>query len=170
LKKRFFPILLAAGALVACRLAPGEAPAPMPAMNQDAIKALGSTMPEPNFNISYWLKQYDTNTPEWQEAKRLCEQTVLANYPNCVPVNDIVQTDRRAKAAQADKSIAKNDEMFKRGYQYDFGRKEWFPYHEMQAAGCIYTYPSVGRMTWRCPLGATLPRGIPDSDFGREGE
>jgi hypothetical protein len=96
-------------------------------VNQDAIKALGSTVPEPNYDRSYWLKQHDANTPQWQQAKRLCEQTVLTNYPNCLPVNDIIQVDQRMKATQADKAVAKNDEMFKRGYQYDFARNDGCP-------------------------------------------
>ena len=60
------------------------------ATNQNAIKALGSAVPVSRFDKSYWQKQHDTNTPEWLLAKRLCEQTVLANYPNCLPVNEIV--------------------------------------------------------------------------------
>jgi hypothetical protein len=169
-RTRLLAILIAACVLVACKRPPGQASVLGPAVNQDAIKALGSTVPEPNYDRSYWLKQHDANTPEWQNAKRLCEQTVLTNYPNCLPVNDIVQVDQRMKAAQADKAVAKNDEMFRRGYQYDFARKEWLPYHQMQAAGCIYTYPEVGRMTWRCPPDAAIPKGIPDTEFGREGE
>ncbi len=98
MKTRLFAILIAACALVACKRPPGQAAVPGPAVNQDAIKVLGSTVPEPNYDHSYWLKQHDANTPEWQKAKRLCEQTVLANYPNCLPVNDIVQADQLKKA------------------------------------------------------------------------
>lgn len=170
MNRRRIIILLAACACGACQPATSERPAPSQAVNQDGIKALGRTIPEPSYGQPYWLKQHDAHTPEWQEARRLCEQTVLANYPNCVPVDDIVQADQRKKAAQADKSVAKSDQMFKRGYQYDFTRKEWFPYHQMLASGCFYAYPKPGRMTWQCPPGVTVPQGIPDADFGEEGE
>jgi hypothetical protein len=164
--KKPVAIALTALALAACKPRPGAAPA----VNQDAIKALGGTVPEPSFDRAYWLKRHDASTPEWQEAKRLCGQTVLANYPNCLPVNDIVQADQRKKAEEGNRAAAKNDEMFRRGYQYDFARKEWLPFREMQAAGCIYTYPVVGRMTWQCPSGFAVPTGISDPKFSKEGQ
>lgn len=166
MKQVFFAIGLTALALAACESHRGASPA----INQDAIKALGSTVPNSGYGRAYWLKRHDANTPEWQEAKRLCEQTVLANYPNCMPVNDIVQADQKRRAEAGSKAAAKNDEMFRRGYQYDFVRKEWLPYHQMQAAGCVYTYPEVGRMTWRCPSGFAIPKGIPDPSFAKEGQ
>jgi hypothetical protein len=176
-KKRLFAILMASCALlVACKRPAGEAPTPMPAVNQDAIKALGSTMPEPNYDRSYWLKQHDANTREWQEARRLCEQTVLTNYPNCLPVNDIVQADQRKKAEAGNEAAAKIEEMGRQGYGYDYQRKEWLPDHDMLATGCtcVPAYPSnparIGFYTWRCPPGKTIPKGIPDSDFSKEEE
>jgi hypothetical protein len=91
MKKAFIAIPLTALALAACESHRGSAPA----INQDAIKALGSTLPSSSYDRAYSLKQHDTNTPEWRRAKRFCEQTVLANYPNCMPVNEIVQADLR---------------------------------------------------------------------------
>jgi hypothetical protein len=156
-----------AAILIACALTACESQS---ATNQNAIKALGSAVPVSRFDKRYWQKEHDTNTPEWLLAKRLCEQTVLANYPNCLPVNDIVQTDQQKRAEQADIAVAKNDEMFRRGYEYDFARKEWLPYREMQAAGCIYSYPKVALMTWQCPPDTAIPKGIPDPKFSQQGE
>jgi hypothetical protein len=170
MNKVLLPMLLASCAFAACKPRGGELPGPpTPGSQRDAIKALGSTVPESDFNGGYWQKQHDTNTSQWQEAKRLCEQTVLANYPNCLPIRDIVAVDQRRKAAEAGRAITKNDDMFRRGYEYDFGRKEWLPYHEMQAAGCVYSYPKIGQMTWECPSGIAIPEGIPDTSFGQQG-
>ncbi len=170
MKNRLFAIMVATCAPVACKRPASEAPAPMPVLNQDAIKALGSTVPEPNYDRSYWLKQHDASTPEWQKAKRLCEQTVLANYPNCLPVNDIVQADQLKKAEAGNKAAEKIEEMFRRGYQFDDVRKAWLPFREMQAAGCTYSYPKAGETTWQCPPGTAIPKGIPDPNFSREGK
>jgi hypothetical protein len=162
-------IALAALAFAACRPRAGGGPA----INRNAIKALGSTAPEPNLDRGYWQVQHDANTPEWREAKRLCEQTVLANYPNCLPVNDIVQADQKKKAEEGNKAAAKNDEMFRRGYQYDFVRKEWLPFRAMDAAGCTTIYPpnlKPGMFTWQCPSGTQIPKGISDPNFGKEGQ
>lgn len=164
--KKTVAIALAALALAACKPRPGAAPA----VNQDAIKALGGAVPEPDYDRAYWSKQHDANTAEWREAKRLCGHTVLADYPNCLPINDILQAYQKKQAEAGNKAAAKNDEMFRRGYQYDFVRKKWLPYHEMQAAGCIYTYPEVGRMTWQCPSGFAVPTGISDAEFSMEGD
>ncbi len=162
MKRSTVAFVLAACALSACK--------PRTATDQNAIRALGSTVPASQFDRGYWQRQHDANTPGWREAKRLCEQTVLANYPNCLPVNDIVQADQRKKAEAGEKAAAKNDEMFRRGYQYDDARKEWLPFRQMQAAGCTYSYPNVGQMTWQCPLGTAIPNGIPDPHFSKEGE
>src|SRR5450755_3413228 len=116
-------IVLAVFALSACKSRSGEAPGTRDSMNQEAINALGSTVPMSQFDRGYWQRLHDANTPEWREAKRLCEQTVLANYPNCLPVKDIVQDDQRKKAKAGEKAALRNDEMFRRGYQYDFARK-----------------------------------------------
>jgi hypothetical protein len=167
--KKTVAIALTALALAECKPRHGAAPA----VNQDAIKALGSTVPEPSFDRAYWLKRHDAGTPEWREAKRLCGQTVLANYPNCLPVNDIVQADQRKKAEEGNRATAKNDEMFGRGYQYDFVRKEWLPFRAMDAAGCTTIYPrnlKPGSFTWQCPAGTSIPKGIPDPNFSKEGQ
>ena len=176
MKTRLLAILLAACTLVACKRPLGQASAPRLPVNQDAIKALGSTVPEPNHDRSYWLKQHDANTAEWQEAKRLCKQTVLGNYPNCLPVNDIVDADQQKKAEAGNKAAAKIEEMGRRGYGYDYQRKEWLPDRDMLAAGCtsLPAYPGnparIGFYTWQCPSRKTIPRGIPDSDFSKEEE
>lgn len=164
--KKTVAVALAALALAACKPRPGAAPA----LNQDAIKALGGTVPDPGFDRVYWQKQHDADSAEWREAKRLCGQTVLANYPNCIPVNDIVQADQKKQAEAGNRAAAKIEEMFRRGYQYDDLRKEWLPFREMQAAGCTYSYPQVGETTWQCPPGTSIPKGIRDPDFGREGQ
>ncbi len=169
--RKTIAIALAALAFAACRPRAGGGPA----INRDAIKALGSTAPEPDFDRGYWQVQHDANSAEWREAKRLCEQTVLANYPNCLPVNDIVQADQKKKAEAGHKAAEKMEEMFRRGYQYDFIRKEWLPYRQMQAAGCWYAdaYPSNPKRIesfWKCPTGAAIPKGIPDPAFSKEEE
>jgi hypothetical protein len=163
-KRVWIAILLAALACGACKRPPNEGPVPGPAVNQNAIKALGSTVPAPNYDQSYWLKQHDANSPEWQEAKRLCEQTVLASYPNCLPVNDIFQTDQREKAIAAQQAAAKIEEMGRHGYDYDEVRKAWMPTRKMLAAGCTTVFQGAAQ-TWQCPQGAELPQGIPDPDF-----
>jgi hypothetical protein len=162
-------VALTALAFAACKPRRSETP---PA-SRNAIKALGSTVPEPDFDRAYWQKQHDADSAEWREAKRLCGQTVLANYPNCLPVNDIVQADQKKKAELGNQAAAKNDEMFRRGYQYDFVRKEWLPFRAMDAAGCTTVYPpnlKPGMFTWRCPSGTQMPKGIPDPNFSKEGE
>jgi hypothetical protein len=153
----------------ACKPRLGESPA----KSQDAIKALGSTVPATQFDRTFWQREHDANSSTWNEAKRLCGQTVLANYPNCLPVNDIVQVDQRKRAEEGKRAASKNDEMFRRGYQYDFVRKEWLPFREMDAAGCTTIYPShlkPGSPTWHCPPGAVIPKGIPDPNFSSEGQ
>jgi hypothetical protein len=154
-----------AAILLACALTACESHS---ATNLNAIKALGSTIPASLFDRSYWQRQHDANTPEWLEAKRLCGETVLANYPNCLPVNDIVQTDQRNKAEAGDKAAAKIEEMARHGYQYDDVREAWLPFREMQAAGCTYSYPKLGQSTWQCPPDTAIPEGIPDPTFGTE--
>lgn len=167
MRKASAAILLAC-ALTACRA--------RTATNQNAIKALGSTVPASRFDRNYWQGQHDANRPEWLEAKRLCGQTVLANYPNCLPVNDIIEADQRSDAEHAAKTRAKSEQMFRRGYQYDFLRKAWLPIREMQLAACLYTdaYPNdltkVGIETWQCPSGTEIPKGIPDPRFSEKGK
>jgi hypothetical protein len=165
--------MASAAIILSCALAACRA---RTATNQNAIQALGSSVPASRFDKSYWQKEYDTSTPEWLLAKRLCEQTVLANYPNCLPVKDIAQSDQQKKADQADIAVVKNDEMFRRGYQYDFPRKLWLPFRPMMAAGCVSVpaYPNdlrrIGFSTWKCPTGTALPQGVPDERFSEEEE
>ncbi len=167
--KKSLAIALAVTVLAACKPRPGESPA----KSQEAITALGSTIPTTQFDRTFWQREHDANTSAWREAKRLCGQTVLANYPNCLSVNDIMRADQRKKAEEGNRAAAKNDEMFHRGYQYDFVRKEWLPFREMDAAGCTTNYPSYlkpGSSTWQCPSGAVIPKGIPDPNFSSEGQ
>ena len=148
----------------------------MPSTDQEAIRSLGRTVPEPKFDRSYWQKQHDAQSAAWQQAKRLCEQTVLANYPNCLPVGDVIQADQQKKAELGNKTAAKTDEMFARGLQYDFLRQSWIPYRPLMTAGCssVSAYPNdkrrIGLTTWKCPQGTEIPRGIIDPDFREEVE
>jgi hypothetical protein len=163
---------VSAAILIACTLTACESHS---GTNQNAIQALGSTVPASRFDKSYWHKEHDTNTPDWLSAKRLCGQTVLANYPNCLPINDIVEADQRSDAEHAAKTRAKGEQMFQRGYEYDYLRKSWLLIREMQLAACLYTdaYPNdvtkVGIETWQCPSGTVIPKGIPDPRFSERG-
>jgi hypothetical protein len=171
-KETWIAILLAACALVACKQ-----PAPeTPESDKDAIKALGSTIPASQFDRSFWQREHDASSSVWLEANRLCGQTVLASYPNCLPVNDILETDRRRKAEAGNKAATKIEEMGRRGYGYDYRRKEWLPDREVLAVGCtsVPAYPCnsarTGFYTWQCPVGTTIPQGIPDARFSKEEE
>jgi len=173
--KSIYLVLVAVTALAAaCNSHVGGSP--MPSTDQEAIKTLGSTVPEPTIDRAYWQKQHDANTPIWQEARRLCEQTVLASYPNCLPVDDLVQADQRPKAELGSKAAAQNEEMFNRGYQYDFVRRSWLPYRRLMALGCssVSAYPNdtrrVALSTWNCPEGVEIPKGIFDPKFCEEME
>lgn len=148
----------------------------VPESNQAPIRALGSTVPTSRFDLNFWQREHDTNSPSWREAKRLCGQTVLANYPNCLPVNDIVRVDQQKKADAGNRAAARNDDMFRRGYQYDFARREWLPFRQMMAAGCVSApaYPGdprrVAFSTWKCPEATAVPEGILDPEFRKEEE
>jgi len=173
--KSIYPVLFAITALAAaCNSDVGGSATPP--TDQEAIKSLGSTLPEPTIDRPYWQKQHDANTSVWQKAKRLCEQTVLASYPNCLPVSDLVQADQRLMAEIGNKAAAKNDEMFARGYLYDFNRRSWLPYRQLMAAGCfsVPAYPNdakrIGFTTWSCPQGTEIPEGIIDPGFRGEEE
>jgi hypothetical protein len=165
--------MASAAIILSCALAACRA---RTATNQNAIQALGSSVPAPRFDKSYWQKEHDTSTPEWLLAKRLCEQTVLANYPNCLPVTDIVQLDQRNKADAGNRAAQKIGEMGRQGYGYDYVRKEWLPDRDMLAADCrsVPAYSDnparSGFYTWQCPAGETIPKGIPDSNFSKEEE
>ncbi|MBV8136058.1 MAG: hypothetical protein JO121_10565 [Deltaproteobacteria bacterium] len=167
--KKSFTIALAALAFAACKPRAGEAPA----MNQNAIKALGGTVPTKQFDRNFWQREHDTNSSTWQEAKRLCGQTVLADYPNCVPVTDILRADQTKKAQIAKTLDVLRQEMFGRGYEYDAVRKAWLPFREMYVKGCVYSPafsndPTEIGSTWKCPSGTTVPTGISDEKFGEE--
>jgi len=162
-------IALAAVMFTACHSRSSEPP---PA-SQDALKALGSMVPSTQFDRSFWQREHDANSSVWSEAKRLCQQTLLANYPNCLPVNDIVQADQTKKSQVAKTLDATREQMFERGFEYDALRMAWLPFREMYIKGCVYSpaYPNdpkkVGS-TWNCPLGTAVPTGIRDEKFGEE--
>ena len=151
---------------VACNSHVSRSPAP--STDEESIKSLGSLVPEPRFDRSYWQSRHDANDAVWKEAQRLCEQTVLANYPNCLAVSDLIRLDQERKAAIGSKVASKNEEMFRKGYAYDDARKEWLPFRVMQENGCVYAYPGNGAVTWQCPSGAEIPPGIPDKTIGAE--
>ena len=148
----------------------------IPSTNEEAVKSLGNLVPEPKFDRSFWQKQHDAESALWRQANRLCEQTVLANYPNCLPVSDLVQADQRQEAELGTKAAAQNEEMFDRGYQYDFIRRSWLPFRSLMADGCssIPAYPNdnrrIGLSTWSCPQGVEIPKGIYDPKFCEEME
>lgn len=171
MKRGWIVILVVGCALVGCNRPSERTPKPV----ADAIKALGSTVPATQFDRTFWQRQHDANSSAWIEADRLCGQTVLANYPNCLPVNDILETDQKKKAETGHEAALKIEAMSRRGYQYDFIRKEWLPYQQMQAAGCWYAdaYPNNPKRIksfWKCPAGVVIPKGIPDPDFNKEEE
>ncbi len=170
MKKRWIAGLLFTFALAACKTWRQESPPPNSSVKEDPIEALGSAMPALRYDRSYWQKQHDAKTPEWEQAKRLCGQTILANYPNCIPINDIVQTDMQKRGEAGLKARAKNEQMFRRGYEYDYARREWFPFRKMESAGCTTAYPKVGQMTWQCAPGTIIPQGITDPNFSTQGE
>jgi hypothetical protein len=167
---RWIAILIAVCALLACKRPAHETSE----TNRDAIKALGSTVPATQFDREFWQREHDANSPQWREAKRLCGQTVLASYPNCLPVNDIIETDQRKKANAGNKAAAKIEEMGRRGYVYDYVRKTWLPTIGMESAGCaaIPAFPNdhtrLGSYTWKCLSSVSIPKGIPDEQFGEE--
>ena len=68
MKKGLITALLLAGAIAACRTQTGRGPAPNSSVNENAIKALGSAVPAPRYDQSYWQKQHDARTPEWEQA------------------------------------------------------------------------------------------------------
>jgi hypothetical protein len=162
-----------AALLMACTLTACESHS---AANQNAIQALGSTVPASRFDRRYWQREHDTNPREWLLAKQLCEQTVLATYPNCLPVNDIVQIDHRNKADAGNRAAQKIGEMGRLGYGYDYVRKEWLLDRDMLTADCrsVPAYSEnparSGFYTWQCPAGETIPKGIPDLNFSKEEE
>ena len=101
-------IVLAAFALCACKPRSGEAPPTQDAMNQEAIKALGSTVPMTQFDRDYWQHLHDANTPDGERpsgcASRPCSRTTRT----VSPVNDILQADQEEKAELGNKAASKN--------------------------------------------------------------
>jgi hypothetical protein len=120
-----------------------------------ALKALGSTVPAPEYGRDFWRLEHDENGEAWRQAVKLCSESILANYPNCLPVTAIVQADKESEARHA-------GEMLGRGYQYDALRHRWFNQQQMEALGCKYhprfdLGPDQGRFD--CPPYMSLPKG-----------
>ncbi len=129
-----------------------------------ALMALGSTVPAPEYGREFWQKQHDQKNDAWQQAVKLCRESILANYPNCLPVADIAQGDAQKRAAEERLKNAHSNEMMRRGYGYDAVRGLWFREADMIALRCIYTRLSPNsltdfRATFGCPPGTKLPNG-----------
>jgi hypothetical protein len=129
-----------------------------------ALKALGSTVPAPEYGREFWQPQHDQNTDAWREAMKLCSESILANYPNCLPINEIFQADVQKQAAKERQKNAHFDEMTRRGYDFDAARGLWFRETDMVARKCYYmplspNDPADLRSTFQCPAGTQLPKG-----------
>ena len=120
-----------------------------------ALKALGSTVPAPEYGPEFWQRQHDQKSDGWQQAVRLCSDSILLSYPNCVPVTAIIQGDKESEARHA-------GEMLSRGYVHDVLRHRWFNRQQMEAVGCKY-HPRFDLGTdqgrFDCPASASLPQG-----------
>lgn len=123
-----------------------------------ALKALGSTVPAPEYGRDFWRLEHDENSEAWRQAVKLCSESILANYPNCLPVTAIVQADAEKRAAEQSDKTKHDREMWARGYDYDKNRKLWFPFEQMTAAGCSYS-GEPGARVFDCPPNAKLPKG-----------
>lgn len=123
-----------------------------------ALAALGSTVPVPEYGYKFWQGQHDQNTDAWREAVKLCSESILANYPNCLPINEIVPADTQKQAAKQSEKTKHEREMWARGYDYDKNRKLWFPFQSMISAGCSYS-GEPGARVFDCPAAAKLPKG-----------
>ena len=44
-----------------------------------ALKALGSTVPAPEYGREFWQPQHDQNTDAWRQAVKICSEAILAN-------------------------------------------------------------------------------------------
>ena len=139
--------------------------------SQDAIKALGSTVPSTQFDRSFWQHQHDANSPAWSEAKRLCEQTVLANYPNCLPVNDIVQADQQKKAEAGNKAAEpRSKKCSGDGYRVRRRPQSVAAYRATcrPLDASIRAYPKIRQdrmLHGNAQQAASIPKGIPDPKF-----
>jgi len=129
-----------------------------------ALKALGSAAPAPEYGREFWQGQHDQNTDAWREAVKLCSESILASYPNCLPINEIVQADAQKQAAKERQKNTHFDEMTRRGYDFDAARGLWFRETDMVARKCYYmplnpNDPADLRSTFQCPAGTQLPKG-----------
>lgn len=129
-----------------------------------ALKALGSAAPAPEYGLEFWQPQHDQNTDAWREAVKLCSESILATYPNCLPINEIVQADAQKQAAKERQKNTHFDEMTRRGYDYDAVRGLWFRESDMITRRCVYTRLSPSSLTdfsatFKCPPGTRLPEG-----------
>jgi hypothetical protein len=130
----------------------------------DALKALGSTTPAPQYGEDFWREQRAAGGAAWRRAKRICAESLLSTYPNCLPVIDLAKTDQGKAAAAADQSNAHFNEMNERGFTYDSVRGLYFRDSDMVSRRCHYTLLSPNsttdlRGTFECPPGAKLPQG-----------
>jgi hypothetical protein len=130
----------------------------------EALKSLGSTVPAPEYGRDFWQRQHDQNSNAWQQAAKVCSESILQNYPNCMSVNEIIQMDVGKQAEAERKKNGHSDEMTERGFEYDAVRGLWFRETDMITLRCIYTRLSPNsladfRATFQCPPGTKLPDG-----------
>lgn len=123
-----------------------------------ALKALGSTVPAPEYGEEFWQRQHDQNSNAWRQAAKLCSESILAKYPNCLPVTAIVQADAQKQRVKRLAATKHERDMWARGYDYDKNRQLWFPLQAMIAAGCSYS-GEPGARVFECPPDAKLPKG-----------
>jgi hypothetical protein len=144
-------LLIALALLMGCN----RSPCVQTSDTDAALKALGNTVPAPEYGREFWQKQHDQKNDTWQQADKLCRESILANYPNCLPVTEIVQADKERETRHT-------GEMISRGYQYDALRRRWFSQQQMEALGCKY-HPrfdlGVDQGRFDCPPYVSLPQG-----------
>jgi hypothetical protein len=152
--------------LIALALLPGcnRTPWVQTSDTDDALKKLGSTIPAPEYGHDFWETQRVQQSDAWQQAVKLCGESILAAYPNCLPVNGILEgVTGKSSSAQREKN-ARFNEMTHRGYDYDAGRGLWFRETDMVGRKCYYmplnpNSPQDFRSTFQCPPGTNLPKG-----------
>ena len=147
-------------ALAACNRPPWVQPNDTDA----ALKSLGSTVPAPEYGRDFWQRQHDQNSDAWQQAVKLCSESILASYPNCASVNEIVQMDADKQATAERQRNAHSNEMMQRGFDFDAARGLWFREADMVARRCYYMPlnpkdSADHRSTFQCPQGTQLPEG-----------